>query len=105
MPPDSVLIRSLLWLLFNAPCYCPRRNLITEASYQRAKGGEHWKWLIDTSFQGIHDLTNEGIRASRDSLGMCGVCFLLLLLLLLLLYKGKVSCPRSFLSCFMSGSL
>lgn len=78
MGPDSWLVRSVLWLLFQAPVFSPHRNVISEAAYNRALGAKKWPWCTDASFRTIHNTTQEDIRAAHDPLGRWGVCSLLL---------------------------
>ena len=70
MGPDSVLVRGVLWLLFQGQVFAPDRDLISEGAYMRMRGAKQWKWSTDASFRSVHDLTHEDIRGNYEPLGM-----------------------------------
>lgn len=73
MRPDSILVRSVLWLLFGAPVFSPERDVISEVAYRRALGANKWPWCTDASFRNMHDITQEDIRAAHNARGRWGV--------------------------------
>lgn len=73
MGPDSIVVRGVLWALFNGQVFSPERDLITQGAYMRMRGAKKWPWSVDASFRYMHDLTAEDIRGCYESLGQFGV--------------------------------